>query len=356
MANNEETDKTTGEDQSEEMVEQHAFRVDKGQESFRIDKFLASRLGADISRTRIQNAAEAGSILVNGKPIKSNYKIRPEDHIQIILPKPEVEYSLEPENIPLDIVYEDDHVLVINKPPGLVCHPGLGNHKGTLINALLYHFEKLPKGKQEFRPGLVHRIDKDTSGLMIVAKTDYALIHLGKQFFERTIQRNYKALVWGNVEEDRGTIEGNIGRHSRDRLQFEVFPEGDFGKAAITHYEVLERFNYVTLVRCKLETGRTHQIRVHMKYIGHTLFNDFRYGGDAILKGTVYAKYKQFILNCFQIMPRQALHAATLGFEHPFTGEHMFFEQPLPADFAGVLDKWRRYWQTSLQQMELEED
>ena len=246
-------------------------------------------------------------------------------------------------------------MLVINKPPGLVCHPGLGNHKGTLINALLYHFEKLPKGKQEFRPGLVHRIDKDTSGLMIVAKTDYALIHLGKQFFERTIQRNYKALVWGNVEEDRGTIEGNIGRHSRDRLQFEVFPEGDFGKAAITHYEVLERFNYVTLVRCKLETGRTHQIRVHMKYIGHTLFNDFRYGGDAILKGTVYAKYKQFILNCFQIMPRQALHAATLGFEHPFTGEHMFFEQPLPADFAGVLDKWRRYWQTSLQQMELEE-
>lgn len=293
--------------------------------------------------------------MVNGKPIKSNYKIRPEDHIQIILPKPDHDYSLLPENIPLDIVYEDDTVLVINKPPGLVCHPGLGNYNGTLINALLYHFENLPKGKQEFRPGLVHRIDKDTSGLMVVAKTDYALIHLGKQFFDHTIQRNYKALVWGNVEQETGTIEGNIGRHSRDRLQFEVFPDGDFGKTAITHYEVLERFNYVTLVLCQLETGRTHQIRVHMKYIGHTLFNDSRYGGDAILKGTVYAKYKQFIQNCFNIMPRQALHAATLGFEHPITGEHMFFEQPLPTDFASVLDKWRRYWQTSTQQMEVEE-
>jgi 23S rRNA pseudouridine1911/1915/1917 synthase len=342
-------------DQPEEMVEHFKFHVDKGQEPFRIDKFLASRLGADISRTRIQNAADAGSILVNGKPIKSNYKIRPEDHIQIILPKPAEDYSLTPENIPLDIVYEDDQVMVINKPPGLVCHPGLGNHNGTLVNALLYHFEKLPKGQQEFRPGLVHRIDKDTSGLMIIAKTDYALIHLGKQFFERTIQRQYKALVWGNVEEDKGTIEGNIGRHSRDRLQFEVFPEGDFGKVAITHYQVLERFNYVTLVSCKLETGRTHQIRVHMKYIGHTLFNDFRYGGDAILKGTVYAKYKQFILNCFQIMPRQALHAATLGFVHPVSGQKMFFEQPLPADFAGVLDKWRRYWQSIEQQMDTEE-
>lgn len=343
-----------GEEQPEEMVEQFKFTVDKGQESFRIDKFLASRIGGDVSRTRIQNAADAGSILVNGKPIKSNYKIRPEDHIQIILPKSTDPYELLPENIPLDIVYEDDQLMVINKPPGLVCHPGLGNHNGTLINALLYHFAGLPKGSQEFRPGLVHRIDKDTSGLMVVAKTDYALIHLGKQFFDRSIDRLYIALAWGNIEADSGTIEGNIGRHSRDRLQFEVFPEGDFGKHAVTHYKVLERLNYVTLVQCKLETGRTHQIRVHMKYIGHTLFNDHRYGGDAILKGTIYSKYKQFIHNCFEILPRQALHAATLGFIHPTTGKKMFFEQPLPADFAGVLDKWRRYWQTMEQKMDTE--
>ena len=344
-----------GDDQSEELVEQYKFTIDKGQESFRIDKYLASRLHSDISRTRIQNAADAGSILVNGKPIKSNYKIRPEDEIRIILPKGAEEFELTPENIPLDIVYEDDQVLVINKQPGLVCHPGIGNHRGTLINALMYHFQGLPKGKQEFRPGLVHRIDKDTSGLMVIAKTDYALVHLGKQFYEHTIQRLYKALVWGNIEAESGTIEGHIGRHSRERLQFDVFPDGDVGKHAVTHYEVLERFNYVTLVQCKLETGRTHQIRVHMKYIGHTLFNDERYGGDAILKGTVYAKYKQFIHNCFDILPRQALHAATLGFEHPVTGKPMFFEQPLPPDFAGVIDKWRRYWQTIEQRMETEE-
>jgi 23S rRNA pseudouridine1911/1915/1917 synthase len=344
-----------GEDQSEELVEQYKFTIDKGQEPFRIDKYLASRLHSDISRTRIQNAADAGSILVNGKPIKSNYKIRPEDEIRIILPKGAEEFELTPENIPLDIVYEDDQVLVINKQPGLVCHPGIGNHRGTLINALMYHFQGLPKGKQEFRPGLVHRIDKDTSGLMVIAKTDYALVHLGKQFYEHTIQRLYKALVWGNIEAESGTIEGHIGRHSRERLQFDVFPDGDVGKHAITHYQVLERFNYVTLVQCKLETGRTHQIRVHMKYIGHTLFNDARYGGDAILKGTVYAKYKQFIHNCFDILPRQALHAATLGFEHPTTGKPMFFEQPLPPDLAGVIDKWRRYWQTIEQRMETEE-
>jgi 23S rRNA pseudouridine1911/1915/1917 synthase len=344
-----------GEDQPDELVEQFRFKVDKGQETIRIDKFLASRLDKNISRTRIQNAADAGSILVNGKAIKPNYKIRPEDDIQIILPKTSDPYELLPENIPLDIIYEDDQLLVINKQPGLVCHPGLGNHNGTLINALLYHFAGLPKGKQEFRPGLVHRIDKDTSGLMVIAKTEFALVHLSKQFFDRTIQRLYKALAWGNIEEDTGTIEGNIGRHSRDRLQFEVFPEGDFGKHAVTHYKVLERLNYVTLVQCKLETGRTHQIRVHMKYIGHTLFNDRRYGGDAILKGTIYSKYKQFIHNCFEILPRQALHAATLGFVHPTTGKQMSFEQPLPADFAGALDKWRKYWQTMEQRMDNEE-
>lgn len=342
-----------GEDQPEDLVEQFRFTVDKGQETTRIDKFLVARIGAEVSRTRIQSAAEAGSILVNSKPIKSNYKIRPLDDIQIILPRPEHEYELLPENIPLDIIYEDDHLLVINKQPGLVCHPGLGNYKGTLINALMYHFENLPSAGQSYRPGLVHRIDKDTSGLMVIAKTEYALAHLSKQFFDRTIQRLYKALAWGNVEEDRGTITGNIGRDHRDRRQFEVYPEGDQGKHAVTHYEVLERLNYVTLVQCKLETGRTHQIRVHMKYIGHTLFNDARYGGDQILKGTIYTKYKQFINNCFEILPRQALHAATLGFVHPATGQNMFFEQPLPDDFAGVLDKWRRYWQTMEQRIDL---
>ena len=346
----------TADEQGDELIEQFRITVDRGQESLRIDKFLHSRLGNDISRTRIQNAADAGSILVNGKPVKSNYKIRPEDQIQIILPRATEEYEVSPENIPLDIVYEDEQILIINKPPGLVCHPGLGNHNGTLVNALLFHFQNLPTAAQRFRPGLVHRIDKDTSGLMVVAKTDFALAHLGKQFFDHTIERQYKALVWGNMENEHGTIEGNIGRHNRERLQFDVFPDGDFGKPATTHYQVLERFNYVTLVGCKLETGRTHQIRVHMKYIGHTLFNDARYGGDKILKGTVYSKYKQFILNCFEIMPRQALHAATLGLIHPTTGKKMFFEQPLPADFTGVLDKWRRYWTTIEQQMDMEED
>ncbi|MFN8310373.1 MAG: RluA family pseudouridine synthase [Chitinophagales bacterium] len=333
------------EEEQDDLYEHVQIVIDKGQETERIDKFLTMRLGGNVSRTRVQNAAEAGSIQVNGKAVKSNYKIRPGDSIKIILPKQENNYDLVPEDIPLDILYEDDDVLVINKQPGLVCHPGLGNHRGTLVNAVLFHLSKLPKGKEEFRPGLVHRLDKDTSGVMVLAKTDFALTHLAKQFFDRTTQRKYLALVWGNVEEERGTVEGNIGRHSRDRMQFEVFPEGDFGKPAITHYEVVERLNYVTLVACKLETGRTHQIRVHMKYIGHTLFNDARYGGDKILKGTIYGKYKTFIQNCFEVMPRQSLHAATLGFVHPTTGKEMFFEQPLPSDFSNLLEKWRRYWQ-----------
>lgn len=317
--------------------------IDKGQEQERIDKFLANRLPSNISRTRIQNAAEAGSIQVNGKAVKSNYKIRPEDNIMLLIPKPEESFSLEPENIPLDVLYEDKDVLVINKQPGLVCHPGIGNWRGTLINALIYHFNNLPQ-KDSLRPGLVHRLDKDTSGIMVIAKTEYALSHLAKQFYDRTTERKYIALVWGHVEQNEGTITGNIGRHSQDRLQFEVFPDGDFGRHAVTHYKVIERFHYVTLVECKLETGRTHQIRVHMKYIGHPLFNDWRYGGNRILKGTIYSKYKQFVENCFDIFPRQALHAASLGFTHPTTGEWLFFENSLPQNFQELLEKWRTYW------------
>ncbi len=329
---------------SDDYVEEVNLKIDPKQTTVRIDKFLSVHLGANVSRTKIQSAADSGSITVNGKPVKQSYKIRPGDNIRLLIPRHAENYDLVAENIPLDIIYEDDDVVIINKDPKMVVHPGLGNYRGTLINALLWHFKNLPSGSEFFRPGLVHRIDKGTSGLLIVAKTDLALAHLAKQFFERTIDRKYVALVWGDVKEDAGTVTGNIGRHNRDRRQFEVFPDGDFGKHAVTHYKVLERLNYVTLVECKLETGRTHQIRVHMKYIGHTLFNDERYGGNRILKGTVYSKYKQFIENCFEILPRQALHAATLGFVHPTTGKKMFFEAPLPKDFQTVMDKWRKYW------------
>ncbi|MFN8288241.1 MAG: RluA family pseudouridine synthase [Chitinophagales bacterium] len=329
---------------SDDYVEEVNLKIDPKQTTVRIDKFLSVHLGANVSRTKIQSAADSGSITVNGKPVKQSYKIRPGDSIRLLIPRHAENYDLVAENIPLEIIYEDDDVVIINKDPKMVVHPGLGNHRGTLINALLWHFQNLPSGSEYFRPGLVHRIDKGTSGLLIIAKTDLALAHLAKQFFDRTIDRKYVALVWGDVKEDAGTVTGNIGRHNRDRRQFEVFPDGDFGKHAVTHYKVLERLNYVTLVECKLETGRTHQIRVHMKYIGHTLFNDERYGGNKILKGTVYSKYKQFIENCFEILPRQALHAATLGFIHPTTGKKMFFEAPLPKDFQTVLDKWRKYW------------
>ncbi len=338
---------------NDDLYTQMDITVDKGQEQQRIDKFLSNRLPSNISRTRIQLAADAGNITVNGKAVKSNYKIRPLDFISLFIPKPEEAYSLEAENIPLEIIHEDDAVVVINKQPGLVCHPGIGNHRGTLINALLYHFQNLPNLTENYRPGLVHRLDKDTSGIMVIAKTEYALTHLSKQFFDRTTQRKYLALVWGNVEQDEGTITGNIGRHSSDRMQFEVFPDGDFGRHAVTHYKVVERFHYVTLVECKLETGRTHQIRVHMKHIGHTLFNDARYGGDRILKGTIYSKYKQFIENCFQIFPRQALHAASLGFTHPTTGEFLYFENELPKNFHELLEKWRRYWNSISQANEI---
>ena len=321
--------------------------VDRGQRPLRIDKFLMDKLD-QISRNRLQNAIKASCVLVNEKEVKSNYKIKPDDVISLVLPRnPDDVEILEPENIPLDIVYEDAELMVINKQPGLVVHPGVGNPKGTLVNALLYHFRdtELPvmQGNTASRPGLVHRIDKDTSGLMVIAKTDYAMTHLARQFFYHTIEREYVALVWGEPEQEEGTIVGHIGRHPTLPKRFYVFPEGDQGKHAITHYSVIERLYYVSLVKCILETGRTHQIRVHMKYRGHTFFNDARYGGDKILKGTIFSKYKQFVENCFTILPRQALHARVLGFEHPTTGEKMRFVSDLPQDIAQVLDKWRNY-------------
>lgn len=343
-------------EQGDELVEQVKLTVDKGQAPIRIDKFLHGILGNNISRTKIQSGAEAGNVFVNGKTVKPNYKIRPNDEILLILPRHAENYDTVPEEIPIDIIYEDDDVIVVNKAPDMVVHPGLGNHNGTLINAVLWHFHNLPRGKDLYRPGLVHRLDKGTSGLIVLAKTEYALSHLAKQFFDRTTKRKYVALVWGDMKEDEGTITGNIGRDTRERMQMEVYPDGDKGKHAVTHYKVMERFHYVTLVECRLETGRTHQIRVHMKYIGHTLFNDERYGGDKILKGTVYTKYKQFVDNCFKIMPRQALHAATLGFVHPVTGKEMFFEAPLPDDFATLLDKWRKYWATANASHEVREE
>ena len=330
-------------DQNDDLYEHYSFVAEKGQQPLRIDKYLMNFI-ENATRNKIQAAAKDGSIFVNGKPVKSNYKVKPFDEIKVLLSHPPYEYLLVPEDIPIDIVYEDDELLVVNKPAGMVVHPGHGNYSGTLINALTFHFENLPKNSNE-RPGLVHRIDKDTSGLLVVAKTESTMTHLAKQFFDKTSQREYIALVWGNVEEDEGTIEGNIGRHPKNRLQNTVFEEdeADRGKPAVTHYKVIERLGYVTLVSCKLETGRTHQIRVHMKHIGHTLFNDERYGGEKILKGTTFTKYKQFVENCFKVLPRQALHAKTLGFEHPKTGEHMSFSTDLPDDMEQCIEKWRSY-------------
>jgi 23S rRNA pseudouridine1911/1915/1917 synthase len=294
------------------------------------------------TRNKIQQAAENGSILVNDVAVKSNYKVKAGDVVRLVLAHPTYEQLLTPENIPLDIVYEDDQLLVINKPAGMVVHPGHGNYSGTLVNALAYHFENLPMNSSE-RPGLVHRIDKDTSGLLVVAKTEAAMTHLAKQFEDKTSEREYVALVWGNVKEEEGTITGNIARHVKDRMQMAVFADPEIGKPAITHYKVIERLGYVTLISCKLETGRTHQIRVHLKHIGHTLFNDERYGGNLILKGTTFTKYKQFIDNCFKTLPRQALHAKTLGFIHPTTNEFMRFDTEIPQDMAEVIEKWRNY-------------
>jgi len=307
----------------------------------RIDKFLMNLI-QNATRNKIQNAATNGDIYVNDVPVKSNYKVKPFDVVTIMLTHPPYENRIDPEDIPLDIVYEDDALLLINKPPGLVVHPGHGNYTGTLVNALAFHFQNLPMNSSE-RPGLVHRIDKDTSGLLVIAKTEAAMTHLAKQFEAKTSEREYIALVWGNVKEDEGTIEGNIARHVKDRMQMAVFADPEVGKPAVTHYKVLERFGYVTLVSCILETGRTHQIRVHLKHIGHTLFNDERYGGNLILKGTTFTKYKQFIDNCFKALPRQALHAKTLGFVHPARGEMMRFDTELPQDMQDVIEKWRNY-------------
>ncbi|MGI9526020.1 MAG: RluA family pseudouridine synthase [Weeksellaceae bacterium] len=331
------------EEDSEELYEHHSFIADKGQKPLRIDKYLSNFI-ENASRSKIQKAAEAENILVNGETVKSNYKVKPGDEIKVVMAYPPIQSNLIPQNIPIDIVYEDDTLLVVNKEPGMVVHPGHGNYSGTLVNALKYHFDNLPTMSADLeRPGLVHRIDKDTSGLLVIAKTEFAMNHLANQFFNRTTNRLYTAVVWGNIEEDEGTITGNIGRNPHDRMQLMVFPDGNHGKHAVTHYKVVERFGYVTVVQCKLETGRTHQIRVHMKHIGHTLFNDERYGGDKILKGTTFTKYKQFVDNCFKVCPRQALHAQTLGFTHPKTGENMFFESDLPVDMVGLMEKWRVY-------------
>lgn len=325
----------------EELFEHYRFDVPKGQALLRIDKYLMLMV-PNATRNKIQNAASNGDIYVNDVPVKSNYKVKPLDVIRILLAHPPFENRVDPEDIPLDIVYEDDALLLINKPPNFVVHPGHGNYTGTLVNALAFHFENLPLNSSE-RPGLVHRIDKDTSGLLVVAKTEAAMTHLAKQFEDKSSEREYIALVWGNVKEDQGTITGNIARHLKDRMQMAVFADPEIGKHAVTHYKVLERFGYVTLISCKLETGRTHQIRVHLKHIGHTLFNDERYGGNLILKGTTFTKYKQFIDNCFKTLPRQALHAKTLGFVHPTTGKYMLFNTEIPKDMADCIEKWRNY-------------
>lgn len=340
-----EEDEVDGVGGEQELFEHFRFVVDKGQAMVRIDKHLVNCM-SNTSRNRIQEAADAGNILVNGKPVKSNYRIKPYDIISIVLAYPPSQFEIIPQDIPINIVYEDDDIILVNKQPNLVVHPGFGNFDGTLLNAIAWHLKDHPEfDANDSRIGLVHRIDKDTSGLILIAKTEEAKAHLGKQFFNKTTQRRYHALVWGNVKEDEGTIVGALARDPRDRMLFTVFPEGEnpLAKHAVTHYKVLERFAYVTLVECRLETGRTHQIRVHMKHIGHTLFNDERYGGHIILKGTNTAMYKAFVKNCFYICPRQALHAKTLGFVHPRTGEFMHFESELPDDMQELIDKWRKY-------------
>ncbi|WP_425658796.1 RluA family pseudouridine synthase [Tenacibaculum ascidiaceicola] len=331
----------TPEIENDDLYEHHRFVATDGQVPLRVDKFLMNFI-ENATRNKIQQAAKAGNVLVNDVAVKPNYKVKPKDVVRVVLTYPPHENLLVAEDIPIDIVYEDDEVVVVNKPAGMVVHPGHGNYSGTLVNGLIHHIENLPKNSNE-RPGLVHRIDKDTSGLLVVAKTEYAMAHLSKQFFDRTTERLYYALVWGNIEEDEGTIEGNIGRSFKNRLQMDVFPDGEHGKHAVTHYKVLERLTYVTLVQCKLETGRTHQIRAHFKHIGHTLFNDERYGGNAILKGTTFTKYKQFVDNCFKILPRQALHAKTLGFTHPTNGKFLKFDSEVPEDITACLEKWRTY-------------
>lgn len=331
-----------------QLYEHFRVTVDKGQDLVRVDKYLFDKL-TNVSRNRIQKAADAGYIMANDRSVKSNYRVKPLDVITVMLDRPYYDNEVVPEDIPLNIVYEDNVLMVVNKPAGMVVHPGHGNYTGTLINGVAWHMKDVPDwDMNDAHVGLVHRIDKDTSGLLVIAKTPEAKTNLGEQFFNKTTKRRYQALVWGNFEEDEGTVVGNIGRNPKDRMQMTVLPDGE-GKHAVTHYRVLERFGYVTLVECILETGRTHQIRVHMKHIGHVLFNDERYGGQEVLRGNRTTKYKQFINNCFEICPRQALHAMTLGFIHPVTGEEMYFTSELPEDMTALLDKWRNYYKSELQ-------
>lgn len=327
----------------QELFEHHRFTVDAGQSLLRIDKFITSRL-ENTSRTRVQNAANAGNIIVNNLPAKPNYRVKPGDIIQIVLPTPPREIELIPENIPINIIYEDDDVIVINKEAGMVVHPAYGNYTGTLINALMWHFRDLPLFQTgELRPGLVHRIDKNTSGILVIAKNEFAHNRLAKQFFDRKTGRKYIALVWGTPDPPEGTITGNVGRNLKDRKIMQVFPDNSQGKHAVTHYKVIENLGYISMVECRLETGRTHQIRVHFSFIKHPLFNDEEYGGDRILKGTTFTRYQQFVRNCFKVLPRQALHAKSLDFDHPVTGKRLSFESELPEDMRLVIEKWRTY-------------
>ena len=331
--------------EEQDLYEHYKITVDKGQSLLRIDKFLMHRI-ENASRNRIQNAIDAENVLVNGKSIKSSYKVKPKDDISIVLPHPPRDNEVYPEDLPIEIAYEDDDVILVNKAAGMVVHPGYGNWSGTLVNALVFHFNQLPQlPGNDGRPGLVHRIDKDTSGLLLISKNEKAMTYLAKQFYDHSITRQYLALVWGDLAED-GTVSGYIGRSAKDRKVMDVYDDEEKGKWSVTHYKVLERFNYVTLVQCELETGRTHQIRAHMQHIGHPLFNDGSYGGDKIRKGTIFAKYKQFVENFFEIIPRQSLHAKTLGFMHPKTKKYVHFETELPDDFAQVLEKWRNYIQS----------
>ena len=335
----------------EEVYEHHKQIVDDNQITMRIDKFIVNQI-ANMTRNKIQKLADQGFVFVNDTPVKSSYKIKPKDVIKIIKDFPKRDKKLVAQDIPVAIVYEDDHLVIVNKEPGMVVHPSYGHYTGTLLNALKFHIDKLAECEDDTRPGLVHRIDKNTSGIIVVAKTPHALVHLQKQFYDRITSRRYRALVWGDFEQDEGTITGNIGRSLRNRKVMDVFPEGDeYGRHAVTHYTVLERFGYVTLVECRLETGRTHQIRAHFKHIGHPLFNDDTYGGDKVLRGTTFSKYKQFVQNCFKIMPRHALHAKSLGFHHPKNDEWIQFDSDLPSDLSNVIDRWRNYTEQRIQKV-----
>ena len=335
----------------EEVYEHHKQIVDDNQITMRIDKFIVNQI-ANMTRNKIQKLADQGFVFVNDIPVKSSYKIKPKDVIKILKDFPKRDNTLVAQDIPVTIVYEDDYLVIVDKEPGMVVHPSYGHYTGTLLNALKFHIDKLAECEDDTRPGLVHRIDKNTSGIIVVAKTPHALVHLQKQFYDRITSRRYRALVWGDFEQDEGTITGNIGRSLRNRKVMDVFPEGDeYGRHAVTHYSVLERFGYVTLVECRLETGRTHQIRAHFKHIGHPLFNDDTYGGDKVLRGTTFSKYKQFVQNCFKIMPRHALHAKSLGIHHPKNDEWMQFDSDLPSDLSAVIDRWRNYTEQRIQKV-----